>query len=57
MNPHFPDTEVVGRDLPSLGVPQQRNSIAAGSLTAKNGKMPAPLGQEVSKNRNRFPLE
>jgi hypothetical protein len=22
----FPDTEVVGRDLPSLGVPRQRNS-------------------------------
>src|SRR5215813_15292274 len=42
---HFPDTEVVGRDHPSLGVPRQRNSIAADSLQAKKGKMPAPLGR------------
>src|SRR6516165_4324197 len=35
---YFPDTEVVGRDLPSLGVPRQRNSIAADSLAAKTAK-------------------
>jgi hypothetical protein len=37
---HFPDTEVVGRDLPSLGVPRQRNSIAANSLKAKTARCP-----------------
>src|SRR6266446_934120 len=42
---HFPDTEVVGRDLPSLGGPRQRNSIAADSLTAKTARCSAPLGR------------
>ena len=42
---HFPDTEVVGRDLPSLGVPRQRNSIGADSLTAKTARCAAPLGR------------
>ena len=37
---HFPDTEVVGRDLPSLGVARQRNSIAADSLKAKTARCP-----------------
>jgi hypothetical protein len=41
---HFPDTEVVGRDLPSLGVPRQRNSITADFADSQNGKMLAPLG-------------
>ena len=45
LNRHFPDTEVVGRDLPSLGVPRQRNSIAADSLTAKTARCSAPLGR------------
>ena len=42
---HFPDTEVVGRDLPSRGVPRQRNSIAADSLTAKTARCSARLGR------------
>src|SRR5712692_23433 len=42
---HFPDTEVIGRDLPSLGGPRQRNSIAAGPLTAKTARCSAPLGR------------
>jgi hypothetical protein len=37
--------EVVGRDLPSLGVPRQRNSIAADSLTAKTARCSAPGGR------------
>src|ERR1700738_4269543 len=41
LNRHFPDTEVVGRDLPSLGVPRQRNSIAADSLKAKTARCPS----------------
>jgi hypothetical protein len=45
LNRHFPDTEVVGRDLPPLGVPRQRNSIAADSLTAKTARCSAPLGR------------
>src|SRR6266446_10236727 len=44
-NRHFPDTEVVGRDLPSLAGPRQRNSIAADSLTAKTARCSAPLGR------------
>jgi hypothetical protein len=41
---HFPDTEVVGRDLPSLGVPWQQNSIAARLVDSQNGKMLGPAG-------------
>src|SRR5216683_6074352 len=44
-NRHFPDTEVIGRDLPSLGGPRQRNSIAADPLTAKTARCSAPLGR------------
>jgi hypothetical protein len=40
INRHLSDTEVVGRDLPSLGVPRQRNSIAADSLKAKTARCP-----------------
>jgi 3-oxoacyl-[acyl-carrier protein] reductase len=39
------DVLVIGRDLPSLGVPRQRNSIAADSLTAKAARCAAPLGR------------
>jgi hypothetical protein len=38
---HFPDSELVGRDLPSLEVLRQRNSIAS----RPNGKTLAPLGR------------
>jgi hypothetical protein len=37
---HFPDTEVVGRDLPSLGFHGKRNSIAADSFKAKTARCP-----------------
>jgi hypothetical protein len=45
VNRHSPDSRPVGRDLPSLGVPRQRNSIAAGSLTAKTARCSASLGR------------
>ena len=45
---HFLGTEVVGRDLPSPGVPRQRNSIAVDSLTAKKGKMRGPAGPKLA---------
>jgi hypothetical protein len=42
---HFPDTEVVGRDLPSSGGLRQRNSITADFVDSQNGKTLAPLGR------------
>jgi len=42
---HFPDTEVVGRDLPSLGGAAATKFIAADSLTAKTTRCSAPLGR------------
>ena len=48
LNRHFPDTEVVGRDLPSLGVPRQRNSIAAKLVDSQNGKMLGAAGPKLA---------